>query len=120
MNKDDRLALRGQSCYVGALQQLQKALRSDHAVARDDTFAAGYVLALHEVTKSYTDWLWQCADMAKLFESESLVSMEGWRKHVTGLEALVSLRGPERHRSPLGRALLEEFRASLASRLKLL
>ena len=55
--------------------------------------------------------------MAKLFESESLVSMEAWRKHVTGLEALVSLRGPERHRSPLGRALLEEFRASLASRL---
>ena len=41
--------------------------------------------------------------------------MEAWRKHVTGLEALVSLRGPQKHRSPLGRALLEEFRASLAS-----
>ena len=44
--------------------------------------------------------------------------MEAWRKHVTGLEALVSLRGPQKHRSPLGRALLEEFRASLASPLK--
>lgn len=97
MNQDDRLALQGQSCYVRALQQLQKALRSDHAVARDETFAAGYVLALHE-----------------LFESESLVTpMEAWRKHVTGLEALVSLRGPQKHRSPFGRALLEEFRASL-------
>ena len=57
--------------------------------------------------------------MGKLFESESLVtSMEAWRKHVSGLEALVSVRGPEKHRSPLGRALLEEFRASLASPLK--
>lgn len=57
--------------------------------------------------------------MAKLFESESLVtSMEAWRKHVTGLEALVSLRGPQKHRSALGQALLEEFRASLASPLK--
>lgn len=54
--------------------------------------------------------------MAKLFESESLVtSMEAWRKHVTGLEALVSSRGPQKHRSPLSRALLEDFRASLAS-----
>ena len=41
--------------------------------------------------------------------------MEAWRKHMTGLEALASLRGPQNHRSPLGRALLEEFRASLAS-----
>ena len=54
--------------------------------------------------------------MAKLFESESLItSMEAWRKHVTGLEALASLRGPQRRRSQLGRALLEEFRSSLAS-----
>ena len=51
MNQDDRMALWGQSCYVGALQKLQKALRSDHAVARDETFAAGYVLALHEVIR---------------------------------------------------------------------
>lgn len=97
MNQDDRLALQGQSCYVRALQLLQKALRSDSAVGRDETFAAGYVLALHE-----------------LFESESLVtSMEAWKKHMTGLEALVSMRGPQKHRSPFGRALLEEFRASL-------
>ena len=52
MNQDDRLALRGQFCYVGALQKLQKALRSDHAVAQDETFAAGYVLALHEVIRT--------------------------------------------------------------------
>ena len=52
MNQDDRLALRGQFCYVGALQKLQKALRSDHAVARDETFAAGYILALHEVIRA--------------------------------------------------------------------
>ena len=35
-----------------------------------------------------------------------------------GLEALASLRGPQNHRSPLGRALLEEFRTSLASLTK--
>lgn len=52
MNQDDRLALQGQSCYVRALQQLQKALMSDRAVGRDETFAAGYLLALHEVTKT--------------------------------------------------------------------
>lgn len=52
MNQDDRLAVQGQSCYVRALQQLQKALKSDHAVGRDETFAAGYVLALHEVGDS--------------------------------------------------------------------
>ena len=52
MNQDDRLALQGQSCYVRALQQLQKALRSDHTVGRDETFAAGYLLALYEVTDS--------------------------------------------------------------------
>ena len=49
MNQDDRLALQGQSCYVRALQQLQKALRSENAVKRDETLAAGYILALHEV-----------------------------------------------------------------------
>ena len=54
--------------------------------------------------------------MAKLFESESLVtSMEAWKKHMTGLEALVSMRGPQKHRSAFGRALLDEFRASLVS-----
>lgn len=52
MNQDDRLVLQGQSNYVRALQQLQKALRSDHAVGRDETLAAGYVLALHEVSGS--------------------------------------------------------------------
>ena len=41
--------------------------------------------------------------------------MEAWKKHMTGLEALVSVRGPQKHRSKLGRALLEEFRASLVS-----
>lgn len=41
--------------------------------------------------------------------------MEAWKKHMTGLEALVSLRGPQQHRSQFGRALLEEFRASLVS-----
>lgn len=55
MNQDDRLALQGQSCYVRALHQLQKALRSDHAVGQDETFAAGYVLALHEVSESWPD-----------------------------------------------------------------
>ena len=55
MNQDDRLALQGQSCYVRALQQLQKALRSDNAVVRDETFAAGYVLALHEVSNSWSE-----------------------------------------------------------------
>ena len=52
MNQDDRLTWQGQSYYVRALQQLQKALRSDDAVGRDETFAAGYVLALHEVNES--------------------------------------------------------------------
>ena len=63
MNQDDRLALRGQSCYVGALQKLQKALRSDDAVARDETFAAGYVLALHEVIRTS---LMRCLHMLTL------------------------------------------------------
>ena len=49
MNQDDSLALQGRSYNVRALQQLQKALKSDDAVGRDETFAAGYVLALHEV-----------------------------------------------------------------------
>ena len=55
MNQDERMARRGQSCYVSALQKLQMALRSDHAVARDETFAAGYVLALHEVIRANLD-----------------------------------------------------------------
>ena len=49
MNQDDTLALQGQSYNIRALQQLQKALKSDDAVGRDETLAAGYVLALHEV-----------------------------------------------------------------------
>ena len=52
MNQDHRLVLQGQSSYVHALQQLQKALRSDHVVGLDQTFTAGYVLALHEVSGS--------------------------------------------------------------------
>ena len=42
--------------------------------------------------------------------------MEAWKKHMTGLEALVSVRGPKKHRSGFGRAILEEFRASLVSK----
>ena len=42
--------------------------------------------------------------------------MEAWKKHMTGLEALVSMRGPKKHRSGFGRAILEEFRASLVSK----
>ena len=53
MNQDDSLALQGRSYNVRALQQLQKALKSDDAVGRDETLAAGYVLALHEVCESW-------------------------------------------------------------------
>ena len=52
MNQDDKLTLQGQSYNIRALQQLQKALKSDDAVGRDETFAAGYILALHEVCGS--------------------------------------------------------------------
>ena len=48
-NKDNSLALQGNSLYVQALQSVQKTLWRQNAVEVDDIFVAGYVLALYEV-----------------------------------------------------------------------
>jgi len=47
----------------------------------------------------------------QLFESTA-PSIAGWNSHITGLGQLVLLRGPDKHRSPFARAILEVFRNS--------
>lgn len=95
--EDERLAFQGGTCYGVALQQLRKALQSEVAVRQDETLAAGFILALYE-----------------LFESESATSsMQAWSKHMSGLEKLVSMRGPQLYRSHLGQDMLENIRSSL-------
>lgn len=52
--EDERLAFQGGTCYGVALQQLRKALQSEVAVRQDETLAAGFILALYEVSPSKT------------------------------------------------------------------
>ena len=39
-------------------------------------------------------------------------STAGWNSHADGVTQLILIRGPDRHRSPFGRALLEGIRLS--------
>ena len=39
-------------------------------------------------------------------------SIAGWNSHTDGVVRLILIRGPDRHRSPFGRALLEGIRLS--------
>lgn len=52
--KDGRLVFQGAQCYGSALQQLRKALQSKVTVWHDETLAAGFVLALYDVSLSKT------------------------------------------------------------------
>ena len=44
-------------------------------------------------------------------------STAGWNSHAYGVARLMFVRGPDRHRSPFGRALLEGIRLSAVSSL---
>ena len=48
--KDDRLAFQGATWYGKALRQLRRALKSETGVYLDETLAAGFLLALYEVS----------------------------------------------------------------------
>jgi len=54
----------------------------------------------------------------QLFESMT-TSIAGWNSHMNGLSQLVLARGPHRHRLPISRANLEEYRtAAVGVRLR--
>lgn len=52
VNRDESLALQGNTYYGRALQSVQQALWRENAVANDDIFVAGYVLAVYEVSST--------------------------------------------------------------------
>ena len=116
MNKDESLVLNGNLCYGRALNAVQKALSSEALMLQDELFAAGYVLLVYEVTlpPSLPYQFTLKLIFFKLFESTT-PSIAGWNNHVSGLKHLVLLRGPQRHKKPFARALLEEFRVSSVS-----
>lgn len=41
--------------------------------------------------------------------------MQAWGRHISGLEKLVSMRGPQLYRSHLGQDMLENIRSSLVN-----
>lgn len=52
ISKDDRLAFQGAKVYGSALQQLRRAVQSEVTVWHNETLAAGFILALYEVSPS--------------------------------------------------------------------
>ena len=44
-------------------------------------------------------------------------SIAGWNSHTDGVARLMLSRGPDRHRTPFGRALLEGIRLSAVPQL---
>ena len=49
--KDEKLAFQGAIFYGRALRQLQRALQDRTIVCQDETLAAGFILALYEVSR---------------------------------------------------------------------
>ena len=92
---DQSLITEGRTTYIAALAAFQQALWSPELAQRDETLAAGRVIATYE-----------------LFEA---TSFRGWNNHQNGLVALYETRGPSSFTSPLGRSLLESFRAPAVS-----
>ena len=41
--------------------------------------------------------------------------MQAWEKHMSGLEKLVSMRGPQLYHSYFGQEMLEDIRSSLVN-----
>lgn len=116
--KDDRLAFQGGVCYGRALQQLRKALQSEISVWQDETLAAGFILALYEVSQrekysSSCTYYAPKSNYRKLFQSKSDIALDAWHKHMSGLERLVSMRGPQIYHSRFGSEMLEDIRSSL-------
>lgn len=50
--------------------------------------------------------------MAVQFFEPTNESITGWNSHTNGVTRLMLIRGPDRHRSSFGRALLEGIRLS--------
>ena len=113
MNKDKSLALQGNLSYGHALNAVQKALSSEASMLHDDLFAAGFVLSVYEVAFPPRLPIQSRLKLTifQLFESTT-PSIAGWNNHLSGLKHLVLERGPQRHKTPIARALLEEFRIS--------
>lgn len=113
IHQDDTLVLNGRVLYGQALHEVQKALYDNHTMWQDETLATGYVLALYEVSDSL--WTFKlCTELSTTLQfcEPTNNSIAGWNSHTNGVTHLTLLRGPDRHRSSFGRALLEGIRLS--------
>ncbi|KAF6240763.1 hypothetical protein HO173_001436 [Letharia columbiana] len=94
IHQDNTLVLNGRVLYGQALQEVQKALYDECTMWQDETLATGNILAFYEFLEPTND------------------SIAGWNSHTNGVTRLMLIRGPDRHRSSFGRALLEGIRLS--------
>lgn len=113
IHQDSTLVINGRVLYGQALQEVQKTLYNDQTMWQDETLATGNVLALYEVGNSTRKLAFNIElNLAVQFLEPTNDSIAGWNNHTNGVTRLVIIRGPERHRSPFGRALLEGIRIS--------
>lgn len=94
IHRDDTLVLNGRAFYGQALHEIQKDLYDERTMWQDETLATGNLLALYEFLEPTNN------------------SISGWNSHTNGATRLMLIRGPDRHRSSFGRALLEGIRLS--------
>ncbi|KAI1609374.1 hypothetical protein EDD37DRAFT_162038 [Exophiala viscosa] len=92
LNDDPAAVLRGQQVYGQALKTMQQALYDPHWSRHDETLAAARCMVLYES-----------------FESTS-ESMTSWFNQIGGVAQIIELRGPQNHRRPLQRTILESMR----------
>ena len=114
LQHDTALATRGNMLYVRALRELQRSLWDAEMMWFDETLAAAYALSVYEVSLFLGYSCLPHTELLQLFETTTS-SIKGWNSHLSGLGHLVRLRGPHRHQSPLGRAVLEAYRFSSVS-----
>ena len=89
VHSSEKFAKQAHVFYAKTLNQLQQTLTDRELGLADETLAATVLLSMYEMISSEIS--------------------TPWVKHAGGVTALLRLRGPERHRTGLGRQLLTTF-----------
>ncbi|EXJ66468.1 uncharacterized protein A1O5_10620 [Cladophialophora psammophila CBS 110553] len=92
LQNNQTLILKGQKIYGQTLRLMQNALYDPQLMRHDEILAAARCLVLYEA-----------------FESTS-EDMAAWQSHIIGIARMIEIRGPERHRDPLPKSILESIR----------
>ncbi|KIW30982.1 uncharacterized protein PV07_02667 [Cladophialophora immunda] len=92
LQNNQTLIRKGQEIYGRVLRLTQNALYDPQLMRHDELLAAARCMVLYEA-----------------FESTS-EDMAAWQSHIIGIARIMQLRGPDHHRDPLPKSILESMR----------